>query len=91
MRCLLLLFAVTTAIAQTTPQTRISRITENLRGVSAVSQKIAWASGTHGTYLRTTDGHIWIPDHVPGADSLDFDAIFASGSLSKRHYAIDVR
>jgi photosystem II stability/assembly factor-like uncharacterized protein len=77
MRCLLLLFAAATTFAQTTPQTRISRITENLRGVSAVSQKIAWASGTHGTYLRTTDGHIWIPDHVPGADSLDFRGIVA--------------
>jgi photosystem II stability/assembly factor-like uncharacterized protein len=77
MRCLLLLFAAATALAQTTPQTRISRITENLRGVSAVSQKIAWASGTHGTYLRTTDGHIWIPDRVPGADSLDFRGIVA--------------
>jgi photosystem II stability/assembly factor-like uncharacterized protein len=77
MRCLLLLFAAATALAQTTPQTRISRITENLRGVSTVSQKIAWASGTHGTYLRTTDGHLWIPDHVPGADSLDFRGIVA--------------
>jgi photosystem II stability/assembly factor-like uncharacterized protein len=77
MRCLLLFFAATTALAQTTPQTRISRNTENLRGVSAVSQETAWASGTHGTYLRTTDGHIWIPDHVPGADSLDFRGIVA--------------
>jgi photosystem II stability/assembly factor-like uncharacterized protein len=77
MRPLLILLATTTALAQTSPQTRTSRITENLRGVSAVSQKIAWASGTHGTYLRTTDGHIWIPDHVPGADSLDFRGVVA--------------
>jgi photosystem II stability/assembly factor-like uncharacterized protein len=81
MRCLILLLAAATVAAtvaaQTAPQTRISRISENLRGVSAVSQKIAWASGTHGTYLRTTDGHLWIPDHVPGADSLDFRGIVA--------------
>ncbi len=77
MRCLILLLAAATASSQTAPQTRISRITEDLRGVSAVSQKIAWASGTHGTYLRTTDGHIWIPDHIPGADSLDFRGIVA--------------
>jgi photosystem II stability/assembly factor-like uncharacterized protein len=77
MRTLLILLASTVVLAQTSPQTRMSRITENLRGVSAVSQKIAWASGTHGTYLRTTDGHIWIPDHVPGADSLDFRGIVA--------------
>jgi len=77
MRCLILLLASATVLAQTKPQTRISRITENLRGVSAVSQKIAWASGTNGTYLRTTDGHIWIPDHVPGAEALDFRGIVA--------------
>jgi photosystem II stability/assembly factor-like uncharacterized protein len=77
MRCLILLLAAVAASAQTAPQTRISRITEDLRGVSAVSQKIAWASGTHGTYLRTTDGHLWIPDHVPAADSLDFRGIVA--------------
>jgi photosystem II stability/assembly factor-like uncharacterized protein len=85
MRCLILLLAAatvaatvaSTVTAQTAPQTRISRISENLRGVSAVSQKIAWASGTHGTYLRTTDGHLWIPDHVPGAESLDFRGIVA--------------
>jgi photosystem II stability/assembly factor-like uncharacterized protein len=77
MRCLILLLASATALAQTTPQTRISRISENLRGVSAVSQKIAWASGTHGAYLRTTDGHIWIPDHVPGAEALDFRGVVA--------------
>ncbi|HZZ16687.1 MAG TPA: hypothetical protein VFE08_12070 [Candidatus Sulfotelmatobacter sp.] len=81
MRCLILLLAAATVAAtvtaQTAPQTRISRISENLRGVSAVSRKIAWASGTHGTYLRTTDGHLWVPDHVPGADSLDFRGIAA--------------
>jgi photosystem II stability/assembly factor-like uncharacterized protein len=46
--------------------------TENLRGVSALSSKVAWASGTHGTYLRTVDGVNWIANHVPGAESLDF-------------------
>jgi photosystem II stability/assembly factor-like uncharacterized protein len=71
-----LLLAIT-AFAQAAPQTRFSRTTEDLRGVSAVSQKIAWASGTHGTYLRTTDGRIWIPEQVPGAEALDFRAITA--------------
>ena len=77
MRCFIFLLAATSAFAQSAPETRISRITENLRGVSVVSEKIAWASGTHGTYLRTTDGHIWIPDHVPGAESLDFRGVVA--------------
>ena len=46
---------------------------ENLRGVSAVSSKVAWASGTHGTYLRTLDGGVsWQVAHVPGAEGFDF-------------------
>jgi photosystem II stability/assembly factor-like uncharacterized protein len=51
--------------------------TENLRGVSAVSEKIAWASGTHGTYLRMTDGNTWTVAQVPGAEGLDFRDIEA--------------
>ena len=46
---------------------------ENLRGVSAVSSKVAWASGTHGTYLRTLDGgNSWQAAQVPRAEGLDF-------------------
>jgi photosystem II stability/assembly factor-like uncharacterized protein len=78
MRTLLILFATTAALAQSAQQTQTSYTTENLRGVSAVSQNIAWASGTHGTYLRTTDaGRHWIPAQVPGAESLDFRAVVA--------------
>jgi photosystem II stability/assembly factor-like uncharacterized protein len=76
MRSLLLLLA-TAALAQSAPQTYPTYTAENLRSVSAVSRQIAWASGTHGTYLRTTDGRIWIPDHVPGTESLDFRAVVA--------------
>jgi photosystem II stability/assembly factor-like uncharacterized protein len=50
-----------------------SNTSENLRGVSAVSTKVVWASGTHGTYLRTLDGgETWISAQVPGAEALDF-------------------
>jgi photosystem II stability/assembly factor-like uncharacterized protein len=50
-----------------------SHTTENLRGVSAVSANVIWASGTHGTYLRTMDGGLtWVAAHVPGAEALDF-------------------
>ena len=77
MRTVAFILAAATALAQSAPQTRISRSTENFRGVSVVSQTVSWASGTHGTYLRTTDGHIWIPDQVPGAESLDFRGIVA--------------
>jgi photosystem II stability/assembly factor-like uncharacterized protein len=50
-----------------------SHTTENLRGVSAVSADVVWASGTHSTYLRTIDGGAtWKPAQVPGAENLDF-------------------
>src|SRR5438105_7658808 len=77
MRLLYLLLLATTAVAQG-PRVQTSHTTENLRGVSAVSRQVAWASGTHGTYLRTTDGgRTWIPGQVPDATTLDFRAVVA--------------
>jgi photosystem II stability/assembly factor-like uncharacterized protein len=73
-----ILLLTTTALAQPARQTQSSHTTEALRGVSAVSQQIAWASGTHGTYLRTTDaGRTWIPALVPNASTLDFRGVVA--------------
>ena len=44
-----------------------------LRGVSAISKNVAWASGDKGTYARTTDGgKTWRAAVVPGAEALDF-------------------
>ncbi len=77
MRILLILLA-TAALAQSKPQTHPSNTAESLRGASAVSQNVAWASGTHGTYLRTTDaGRTWLPAQVPDASALDFRAVVA--------------
>src|SRR5580698_3764242 len=77
MRTLLILLAAT-AVAQRSPQTHPSHTTEDLRGASTVSQTIAWASGTHGTYLLTTDaGRNWTPAQVPDAAALDFRAVVA--------------
>ena len=59
-----------------TPQT--TGTTARLRGVSAVSDTVAWASGTGGTVLRTVDGgRTWRTLSVPGAASLDFRDIDA--------------
>lgn len=45
----------------------------SLRGLSVVSNDVAWASGTRGTYLWTGDaGAHWHVGTVPGATSLDF-------------------
>jgi photosystem II stability/assembly factor-like uncharacterized protein len=50
-----------------------------LRAVSAVSEKVAWASGNKGTVLRTDDGGVrWTVLPVPGAESLDFRDIEAT-------------
>ena len=44
------------AAAPVTWQPQTSGVTGRLRGVSAVSSTVAWASGANGTVLRTTDG-----------------------------------
>jgi photosystem II stability/assembly factor-like uncharacterized protein len=67
--CLILLCTV--SFAQWTPQQ--SGTTARFRGVSAVTGKVAWASGSAGTYARTTDGGAtWQAAVVPGASALDF-------------------
>ena len=57
-----------------------SGVTTRLRGVSAVSEKVAWASGAGSTVLRTSDGGAtWQKLNVT-SDTLDFrdvDAIDA--------------
>jgi len=55
-----------------------SHTTASLRGLSAVSDRVAWASGTGGTYLRTVDGGAtWTAAQVPGAEKLDFRDVHA--------------
>lgn len=56
--------------------------TATLRGVGAASDMVAWATGSRGTVLRTTDGGAtWQAIGVPDAAALDFrdvEAIDAS-------------
>jgi hypothetical protein len=51
----------------------------SLRGIDAVSDQVAWASGTQGTVLRTTDGgQTWQACPTPpDAEALDFRAVQA--------------
>src|SRR5579884_3465920 len=78
MRLLLLVLSSTLVLAQTGPRIQISHTTESLRGVSAVSRQVAWASGTHGTYLRTMDsGKTWTAAQVPDAAGFDFRGVVA--------------
>ncbi len=73
----LALFAAYSALAQWTVQD--SHTTAGLRGIHAVTPTIAWASGTDGTVLHTTDGGShWQKCSVPqDGDKLDFRAVWA--------------
>lgn len=76
--CLLLALCLATASAFGQFRPQISGATAQLRGVSAVSNLVAWASGSNGTFLRTTDGGLkWTVGTVPDASALDFRDIEA--------------
>jgi photosystem II stability/assembly factor-like uncharacterized protein len=60
-------------------QSQTSGVAVRLRGVSAVSARVAWASGANGTVLRTVDGgETWLKLSVPGAEKLDFRDVDAT-------------
>ncbi len=71
-----------TPTAQSPPvtwQPQTSGVTVRLRGVSAVSADVAWASGAGGTVLRTVDGgRSWQRRPVFGAEGLDFRDVDAT-------------
>ena len=79
MRLLPKLFAISMLLASgvASAEVRIvqqeSGVKVRLRGISAVSPDIAWASGREGTVLRTIDGgKQWTMIRVPVAETLDF-------------------
>jgi photosystem II stability/assembly factor-like uncharacterized protein len=70
-----------TALAQFAPQS--SGTTASLRGISAPSDNVAWASGTEGTFVKTVDGGVtWQAVTVDGAAKLDFRAVHAFDALT---------
>ena len=70
-------------------QTQSSGTTASLRGLSVVTGRVAWASGTRGTVVRTTDGGAtWQVISVSGADSLDFRDIAAFDA--RRAYVLSI-
>jgi len=72
----LLLMFFTNSNAQWQKQTIDTKA--SLRGLSVVSEKIIWASGTGGTVLKTVDGgKNWAVIKVPNAEKLDFRDIEA--------------
>lgn len=66
-------------------QPQDSGVTLELRGLSVVDSKIAWASGAQGTVIRTVDGEHWRAVPVPdaaGFDLRDIHAIDANTALA---------
>ena len=78
MRCILLLLFLCHALsmqAQQLPRLQVQKTgtQASLRGLSVLSDSVAWASGTGGTFLRTINGGAtWEAGRVKGTDSLDF-------------------
>jgi photosystem II stability/assembly factor-like uncharacterized protein len=58
-------------------QTQDSGVAVELRGLSVVSGKVAWASGAKGTVIRTVDGEHWRTVAVPDAAAIDLRDIHA--------------
>jgi photosystem II stability/assembly factor-like uncharacterized protein len=55
----------------------------DFRGLCVVSDKVAWVSGTKGTWARTTDGgQNWLVGRVLEADKLDFRDVEAFGETT---------
>jgi photosystem II stability/assembly factor-like uncharacterized protein len=77
---------VALALAGPTWTEQSSGVTARLRGVSAVSDRVAWASGSGGTVVRTGDGGAtWQRLTIPGAGELDFrdvDAVSADAAYA---------
>ncbi len=71
---------VTPSTTQAQWQLQDAHTTADLRGIDAVGNGIAWASGTNGTVLRTEDaGSTWQPCKTPpGAEHLDFRGVQAA-------------
>ncbi|HEY7500311.1 MAG TPA: hypothetical protein VH740_17440 [Vicinamibacterales bacterium] len=73
---LIALVLVPVSVAKWTPLA--SGVTARLRGVSAVNDRVAWASGANGTIVRTANGGAtWRRLLIPGSEKLDFRDIDA--------------
>ena len=78
MKTMIFLVVLLAATAQAQWIKQSVNTTASFRGLSVVSDKIIWASGTGGTVIRTVDaGKNWSVIAVPGAEKLDFRDIEA--------------
>lgn len=79
-----LLLAAGVHAAEPAWQVQDSGVAVELRGLSVVSSKVAWASGAKGTVLRTVDGETWaaVPVPDPAIDVRDIHAVDADTALA---------
>ena len=81
MRPYLLLLLAFSARAEAQWVTQPSGTDADLRGLSVVAPAVVWASGAHGTVLRTTNGGTtWTLTTIPDASHLDLRGIAATSS-----------
>ncbi len=84
-----ILLCVHAPVARTQWEHQTSGATSSFRGLSVVSDRVVWVSGTRGTVVRTSDGGAtWRVMNVPGADSLDFRDIAAFDD--RRAYVLSI-
>ncbi|UZD21313.1 YCF48-related protein [Algoriphagus halophytocola] len=58
-------------------------VKSSLRGLSAVTAEIVWASGSGGTWLKTLDGgETWEHGVIAGLDTVDFRSIHAFDAMN---------
>src|SRR5258708_3731698 len=78
-----MLLVLRDSIAYSQWQQQTIKSDADFRGLCAVSPKVAWVSGTKGTYGRTTDaGKTWSVGTVPDAEKLDFRDVEAFGETT---------
>ena len=72
----ILALSLVTATANAQWHVLDSHTTTDLKGIDAVTNGVAWASGANGVVLRTEDGRTWQTCAVPpDAGNLDFTSI----------------
>src|SRR5690349_10281566 len=72
----LLIASASLALLALQPVTGVPPV--RLRGISAASDDVVWASGAKGTIVRTTDsGRTWARLSIPDTEALDFRDIDA--------------
>jgi photosystem II stability/assembly factor-like uncharacterized protein len=75
-----LLLSFSLSLADSEWQRQTIETNADFRGLCAVNAKVAWVSGTKGTWGRTRDGgKTWAVGAVPGAEKLDFRDVEAFG------------